>query len=198
MFYAVVAVIARIIAKILFRVKVYGENKKVNISDNYIVCGNHSSMLDPVLVAVTHNNQIRFMAKKELFTNFILKAFFNKLGAFPIDREGNSLTAIKKSLRILKKGEILGIFPEGTRVTDPNLSKAKGGIAVIATKTKKRILPVYIESDYSFMGKVNIYYGEFIDLKEYYDKKLSSEEYVEISNDIMEKIYSLKEDFSGN
>jgi 1-acyl-sn-glycerol-3-phosphate acyltransferase len=198
LFYSVVVVIVRFVLKIIFRINVYGKNQNVVIKNgNYIICGNHSSMFDPVLVAVTHNNHIRFMAKKELFKNPVFRYVFNKLKAFPIDREGNPLTAIKNSLRILKNNEILGMFPEGTRVKKHEESNAKGGIAVIAIKTKKPVLPVYIDSKYKFFSKVNIYYGDFIHLDEFYGKKLESEDYNEISEDIMDKIYSLKEDFNG-
>jgi len=198
LFYSVVVVIVRFIFKIIFRIKVYGKNQNVDMKNgNYIVCGNHSSMFDPILVAVTHNNHIRFMAKKELFKNPVFRYVLNKLKAFPIDRKGNPLTAIKKSLRILKNNEILGMFPEGTRVKKLEESNAKGGIAVIAVKTKKTVLPVYIDSSYKFFSKVNIYYGDFIHLNKYYGKKLEPEDYNEISEDIMDKIYSLKENFDG-
>lgn len=197
MFYTVVAAIARLLLKLVFRIRVYGENRRIeNPEENYIVCGNHSSVLDPVIVAITHNNHIRYMAKKELFDNFFLKFVLNNLRAFPVDREGNSLLAVKKSLRILKNNEILGIFPEGTRVTSREESSAKGGISIIATKAKKKILPVYIDSNYRLFSKVNIYYGDFINLDQYYDKKLGSEDYLRIGEEVMDKIYSLKEDFN--
>ena len=197
MFYKVVSAIARVVLKLVFRIRVYGENSKIkDFDENYIVCGNHASMLDPVLVAITHNNNIRYMAKKELFDNIFLKFILNNLKAFPVDRRGNSLSAIKKSLKILRNNEILGIFPEGTRVTDKKESAAKGGISVIAIKAKKKILPVYIDSNYKFFSKINIYYGDFINLEEYYDQKLSSEDYIQIGEDILNEIYTLKEDFN--
>jgi len=198
LFYTFAVVIVRFVFKILFRVKVHGKNQNIDMGDNnYIICGNHSSMFDPLLVAVTHNNHIRYMAKKELFDNILLRFILNKLRAFPIDREGNPLTAIKNSLRILINNEILGMFPEGTRVKKPEESSAKGGIAVIAIKSKKPILPVYIDSNYKLFGKVNIYYGDFIHLDNYFNKKLDSEDYNEISENIMNQIYGLKEDFNG-
>ncbi len=197
MFYTVVAAIARVVLKLVFRIKVYGKNSKIkDFDEGYIVCGNHASMLDPVLVAITHNNHIRYMAKKELYNNVFLKFILDRLRAFPVDREGNSLSAIKNSLKILRNNEILGIFPEGTRVTDKKESSAKGGISAIATKAKKKILPVYIDSNYKFFNKIDIYYGDFIDLEEYYDQKLGSEDYQKISEDIMERIYGLKEEFN--
>ncbi len=197
MFYKVVSAIARVLLNIVFRINVYGENRKIkDFDDNYIICGNHSSMLDPVLVAITHNNNIRYMAKKELFENIFLKFMLDNLKAFPVDREGNNLSAIKKSLRILRNNEVLGIFPEGTRVTSKKSSSAKGGVSIIATKAKKRILPVYIDSNYNLFGKIDIYYGDFISLDEYYDKKLNSEDYMKIGEDVLKKIYNLKEDFN--
>lgn len=149
--------------KLFFDVRVNGLE---NIPEgNYILAGNHKSMLDIPLLACNLPTNIHFMAKKELFKTPILARFFRKVGAFPVDREGSDITAIKTSLRLLKEGEVIGIFPEGTR----NKTKAltlpfKDGVARIATKTKKVIVPFGIYGDYKIGKTINLNIGEPIDM----------------------------------
>lgn len=191
-FYNGVKSAAGIFLKIFYRINVYGK-ENINTNGNLIICGNHSHNLDPIFVSIAYPKQIYWMGKKELFVNKFLAKFFDKLGAFPVDREASDLSAIKNSLRILKRGEVLGIFPEGTRVKELNLDNAKAGIALISIKSKSPILPVYIESNFKLFSKVNIYFGEIIDFKDKYDTKLSTEEYTVLSREVLQSIYAIKE-----
>ena len=109
-----------------------------------IVYGNHCSDADVFLLTVAFRRQIRFMAKKSLFDTPIVRRLAKAYGAFPVNREKADLTAAKTALRILRDGEILGIFPEGTRVKGDKISDPKGGIAMFAWKTDTRLIPVHI------------------------------------------------------
>ena len=133
--------------------------------ENYILAGNHKSMWDIILLANSIPTNIRFMAKKELFENSLLESFFSKAGAFPVDREGIDINAIKTALRLLKDGETIGVFPEGTR----NKTKAitlpfKEGVTRIATKTNKVIVPFGIDGEYKLGKQINLNIGEPIDM----------------------------------
>ena len=162
-FYNGVKKVVGVPMKLFFDVRVNGLE---NIPDeNYILAGNHKSMWDIILLATSIPNNIRFMAKKELFENSLLESFFSKAGAFPVDRDNIDINAIKISLRLLKEGETIGVFPEGTR----NKTKAitlpfKEGVTRIATKTKKVIVPFGIDGDYKLGKKVNLNIGEPIDI----------------------------------
>jgi 1-acyl-sn-glycerol-3-phosphate acyltransferase len=131
------------------------------------------------------------MAKKELFKNKLFAKLLLSLGAFPVDREGNDLAAIKKSLRILKEEKVLGIFPEGTRVKYFNDDYIKSGLALIAVKSQSPVLPVYSEGSYKLFSKIKIIIGKpiYIELED--NVKLDNEKYTEISKNIMRKIYEL-------
>ena len=149
--------------KLFFDVRVSGLE---NIPDeNYILAGNHKSMWDIILLATSIPTNIRFMAKKELFDNALLESFFSKAGAFPVDRDNIDINAIKTSLKLLKEGETIGIFPEGTR----NKTKAitlpfKEGVTRIASKTKKVIVPFGIDGEYKLGKQINLKIGEPIDM----------------------------------
>lgn len=191
LFYRTMLSIVTFILKIFFRIRVYGiENEPSN--DKLIICSNHANNLDPIFVSIAIKRQIRWMGKKELFQNKLVSWFITKLGVFPINRGETDITAIKTALRILKNDEVLGLFPEGTRVKNIDLENAKPGVALLAVKSKANILPVYIDSSYKLFSKVNIYIGKSLDMSIYHDKKLSSKEYEEVSKFILTNIYKLK------
>lgn len=109
-----------------------------------VLCSNHISLLDPFFLAFSQHRTIRYMAKKELFSNKILSALVRTLGAFSVDRSRTDMTAMDTSFQLLEEREILGIFVEGTRSKDGELGKPKAGAAMIAYKAGCDVLPVAI------------------------------------------------------
>ncbi|HHV27709.1 MAG TPA: 1-acyl-sn-glycerol-3-phosphate acyltransferase [Tissierellia bacterium] len=190
-FYRLCYFIGNIVFRIIFRFKVTGKHN-IPKEGKVILCSNHISDLDPLILGLAIPRNIRFMAKKELFENKFLGGLVNALGAFPVDRKAADLSAIRNSLNVLKNDEVLGIFPEGTRVTEENIENAKPGIALISIKAKAPVIPIYIESKYKVFSKIKINIGEPIYFNEYYGKKLKTEDYKILSQEIMKSIYSLK------
>lgn len=193
MFYKIIVSIFKFLVFMIFDFKVYNKENLDNTKDGLIVCGNHRSMIDPVILAVSTKRQVHYMGKKELFESKFLGFIFKNLGAFPVDRKGVSLSAIKSSLNILNNGGVLGIYPEGTRIkTGYDENNAKAGIALIAKKANVKIMPVYLEGDYKFRGKLRLYIGKEKDYFENYSDKLNTEKYTEIGKEILKDIYNLK------
>ena len=191
LFYKICYVIGNIIFRVIFRFKVTGKNN-IPKEGRVVICSNHTSNFDPLILALALPRQVHYMAKKELFSNAFLKWLLISLGAFPVDREAADLSAIRTSMKILQNEEMLGIFPEGTRVYGENLELAKPGVALIAIKGKAPVFPVFISSKYKPFSKVNITIGEPINFEEYYNQKLTKEDYKMISQEILKAIYSLK------
>lgn len=192
MFYSIVKNIIKLILIFFFRFKVDGY-ENVPTDGRLIICSNHRSFWDPIFISIVFPRQISWMAKKELFTNKLFGFILTKLTAFPVDRENSDLSAIKKALRILKDENVLGLFPEGTRVKSLDLDNAKSGVALLGIKSKSPILPIYIESNYKIFNNVNITIGEPIYLNVIVDSKSNTIDYLDLSKQILEKIYSLKE-----
>lgn len=189
MLYRILQILFYPFVKVLFRVTV--ENSPEINDKKLILCANHISVMDPILLAVFYRRKIRFIAKKELFKHKIFIKLFNNLGAFPVDRQGNDLKAIKKSLEILKNDEVLGIFPEGTRVTNVSEENIKVGIGLLAYKSESDILPVFIEGNYKLFRKMKIKFREKIKIEDY--KNISKNEIFEkITKDVYHKIYNEK------
>lgn len=129
----------------LWRIRVEGrENERPGVS--YLICANHQSMLDPVLLGAAIQHNPKYMAKAELLKVPLLGSLVKALGAYPVDRGGSDVSAIKKTITLLKDGESVIMFPQGTRHKgiDPKTTKIKFGCAMIAQRAGAPVLPVYI------------------------------------------------------
>ncbi|TGE34323.1 lysophospholipid acyltransferase family protein [Desulfosporosinus sp. Sb-LF] len=109
-----------------------------------ILAINHVSLWDPVVAACSLSRQVSFMAKEELFRIPVLGRIFSKVGAFPVKRGQGDMSAIRKSLEILKEGRVLGLFPEGTRSQTGEIQKGLPGMVVLMEKSKATVVPVKV------------------------------------------------------
>lgn len=117
-------------------------------ADGAILISNHTSVTDVLVLEVALRRQIRFMAKRELFRVPILAQLIRALGAYPVDRGGADVGSIKRTIQMLESGDLIGIFPQGTRCpgVDPRGTEVKGGAGMIAYHAKVPVLPVFIDS----------------------------------------------------
>ena len=127
-----------------------------------VVCGNHTARVDAVLVVLALfrlGERPALIAKAELFRNPVARWFFTYMGAFPVNRGKADLTAVKKCLSALKKGQKLIIFPEGTRVKE-GTGEAKSGAAMMALRTGSPVLPVYITPGKKAFRGCDVIFGQ--------------------------------------
>ncbi len=130
----------------LWRVRVFGaENERSD--KTYVICANHMSMFDPIVIGAAIQHNPRYMAKAELMRVPLLNLLLKALGAYSVDRKGADVAAIKKTINMLKEGESIMMFPQGTRHkgVDPKTTKVKFGCSMIAHKAEVGVLPVYIK-----------------------------------------------------
>ena len=177
-----------LIYKISFRVKITG---KVPEEGAYILCCNHINYLDAAAVVLFNKRKVNFVAKEDLFTHRSLMWLGHLFDAIPIKRDMQDIEAMKRCLKVLKNGELLGIFPEGTRNGLEKNGKAKNGAAFMAIKSKAKVIPVGIHGSFKPFSKVYINYGEPIDLSNYTKEQLD-----EATERIMNEVVALtkKED----
>src|SRR3954452_8491760 len=110
-----------------------------------ILASNHRSFLDPFVIAVMARRPIYFVAKKELFLfHPVVSWLLNALGAFPIDRGASDQGAMATARAILERGEVVLMFPEGTRVRPGSLGRPKRGVGRLALETGAPVVPVAI------------------------------------------------------
>lgn len=186
----------------LFNYKVVNQNKERD-EGGYIVCGNHVSATDAIALCYAfRKNQVRFMAKKELFKIPLLAPLIRMLGAFPIDRSGGDVGAIKSAVKLVKDGECLGIFPQGHRYPgeDPRGTKTKNGMALIALRAKADIVPTYIwrkKNRFKLFRRTYIIIGDPIRFEELSNGTSGNSEYNRITELVFDKICTLGEEFEA-
>lgn len=187
MLYNFAVVLLKIICIPIFRIRVKGlENMEE--TDKVIVCANHKSLLDPIFLAISMPQRIYFMAKKELFDKPILGGLLRALGAFPVDRFGRDLKALRASVALVNEDKILGIFPEGTRVKEAKRENIKDGVAFIALKAKADIMPVEIISTYKPFRKSEILIKKPIPVNDFAYLK-NKEAMKKMTDRVYDKIY---------
>lgn len=141
-----------------------------------IIVANHRSNTDPAILAISTARSSKVLGKKELFKNKFFGFVLKCIGIIPVDRSKTDITAIKTSLKYLKRGKLLTIFPEGTRnKTEEDLSALKSGACMLALKAKCPIVPVWIQKKPRLFRLNRIRFGKAFTLEEFYDKKLDKE-----------------------
>lgn len=145
--YDVLRVLARSIAPALMSFRAIGR-------DNYpktggaLICSNHQSHFDPIIVGLTCDRRMNYVARKSLFRFAPFRFIIEFLDAIPIEREGIGIGGLKETLRRLKRGEIVLIFPEGTRSKDGKMGRLRPGFTTLARRGKVPIVPVGFNGAY--------------------------------------------------
>ncbi|MDE6357013.1 MAG: 1-acyl-sn-glycerol-3-phosphate acyltransferase [Eubacteriales bacterium] len=193
MFYYLAIFGLKIYLNIIFKIKVNGK-ENIPKSGGVIFCSNHSSNFDPVIVCSNVNRKIHYFAKKELFDTKFKNYWMKQLCAFPVDREGTDINALKFSINLLKNGGALGIFAQGTRVKEGEEQvEAKSGVSLFALKSGAVVVPIGITSKYEKRGRVTVNIGKPISFEKYKNEKPKSDIIAVMTNEIMTEVEKLIE-----
>ena len=190
MIYPVIKCLVRVFCKLVFFVKLVDADN-IPKEGAAILAGNHTSFWDPPVLISCTKRSMRTMAKKELFSHKLLSPILKMAGAFPVDRGGNDITAIKTALKALKDGELFTIYPSGTRMKEDDGASAKAGVALIAARSGVPVIPVRFRGGYRFFHRVTITFGKPMTIVPADGKKATSEELQAFADRIMEEIESL-------
>lgn len=189
MIYNMIRGLAKLLFRTWFRLKPFGlEN--IPKEGPVIICCNHISLWDPPVLGAFLPRKIHYMAKAELFRIPLFGPFIRTLGAFPVKRGGVSKESIRLSLDLLKSGELIGIFPEGTR-NRSGTNVAKRGAVHLAFRSKATVIPAAIIASYRPFSKVAVVYGEPVDLSALMEEN-TSEAQERATDLIMQAINKLK------
>lgn len=162
----------------------------------FLLCANHIAVRDVILIGVTCPRQIKFVAKKELFSVPILKTVITAMGAVKLDRGGNDVAAMRKSVELAENGDIVSIFPQGHRypAVDPSKTPIKNGAGMIAYRAGCDVIPVFIKTKgnkYGIFKRVEIFYGKPIKNSELGFTKGGSDEYKAATDMIFARLLDL-------
>ena len=185
----------RIFMKPIYPYKKHGHVENFN-DGPYIIVGNHLSVLDVIPAAMATDKPIHYMAKKELCEKGISKWFTTKSECIPVNRDGNDVRAIMQSMKYLKEGGIICIFPEGTRNKTKELFLPfKSGATALSIKTRTPIIPMIQVTKIKAFRKQHIFYGEPFEFTEYYDKKLTPEDIAVCDEILRQKLEDMYYEF---
>ena len=190
-FYGLAKVVVSTIVRLVFRYRVVGA-EKVPMSGGLIIAANHISNLDPPILGISSPRPISYMAKKELFAMPLLRQILPPLNAFPVDRKAGGTAAVRASIRMLKEGRCIGIFPEGGRnVTGTNEEKA--GAAFLAAAASVPVVPAAIIGTRRVrpFGRVTVVFGDPIRVER--NRQADGDDLEKGAAAIMQRIRALEE-----
>lgn len=147
LWYDALQVLCRLAAVPLFHIRSHGR-ENMPAEGGALVLSNHQSMLDPVLLGLSVDRRMNYVARDTLFGNPLFRWLINSLDAIPIDREGGGRAGLKETLRRLKRDEMVLLFPEGTRTPDGEVQPLKAGFTAIARRAGVPIVPMALDGAY--------------------------------------------------
>ncbi len=199
-FYLFIRNFLLVLGKIYFRVSSVNRNF-IPDKGPILIAASHRSFLDPPMVGITCKRPVHYMARHDLFEVPVIGKAISNLNAFPVKRGAVDRGALEKTWKLLEEGEVVLIFPEGTRSKDGELQKPFAGVGMLIHKAKIPVVPCYLEGTYEHFsskmkypkpGKVRVIYGEPLDFSDYYSQPGTRDVYEKITEKIMEKIAQLK------
>ena len=168
--------------------------KSKEINDGpLIVIGNHYSVLDVVFPCLLTDRPIHFMAKQELWKGGLMKKFVIKCECIPVKRDGSDVQAIKDAMRYLKNNGVVNIYPEGTRNRSyADLLPFHSGAAALSIKMKAPIIPIVQIKKLKPFHKSHVIYGDPIEFKQFYNKKVTKEDIEECDKQLRDAIINMR------
>lgn len=140
-------VVSRLIGVVLFQFRAFGR-EHMPLTGPVLVCSNHQSFFDPVIVGLTFDRRLNYLARKTLFRFPPFRWLIEFLDAIPLDRDGLGVAGLKECLRRIKQGEMVLIFPEGTRTRDGSVGPIQPGFVMLARRGNVSVLPVGMDGAY--------------------------------------------------
>ena len=182
--YKILRNIVKFLTKIYIR-PTYEGLENIPKSGSFIIAGNHIHLVDPATIMSITKRPIHFLAKASLF-KFPQSLIFNNLNLIKVNRDGNDKKAYEDAVNYLKNGEIIGIYPEGTRERGRGLLPFKTGAVRMAKETNSLIIPFATVGKYKpFRKSVIIRFGKAYKPNKDIDK--ANDELRNIIKDLLEK-----------
>lgn len=198
-FYDIVGLSTNLVSTCLFRWQVEGQE---NVPDTgpVIIAPNHISNFDPPVVGTALPRRAYCMGKEELFRSCISRWVVPRVRAFPVKRGTPDRKAIKWTLQLLAMGEMVVVFPEGTRSRTGELQEPEIGISYFILKSKAPVVPIAVSGTNRLIvsgkplprfGRIQVRIGKPLTFEEFYDNR-SREVQTQIAHRIMEEIRALQ------
>lgn len=183
---------------IFFPYRIHG-NKKTG-KGACIFVGNHYHMFDVFYPIRTTWEGIHYICKNSILEAPVLWKWGVRIGAIGVARDGSDIRALMESVRVLKAGDKLCMFPEGTRnrTKGDEFLPFQGGAAMLSVKTKAPIIPFVIVNRPKFLRVTHVVFGDPIEFPEYYGRKVSPEEYEKLEERLRSRMYEIRDEFRAS
>jgi 1-acyl-sn-glycerol-3-phosphate acyltransferase len=194
--YDLLKLVTRMVFRLFFGLRAIGADN-VPREGAVLLASNHVSLLDPPAVGSGVARRLHYMAKAELFRVPLLGALIRRLNAYPVEREGADAAALRHALLLLREGQGLLVFPEGTRGTEGQLQRGRAGAGMLAALSEAPVVPVYVQgtgqvwprgANRPRRGRVTVRYGPPLR----FQRGRGKNRYQEICDEIMAAIGRLK------
>jgi len=199
-FYGFFHTLARVFYDAWFRGEVVGTGH-IPAAGPFLIASNHASHLDPPLVGCQIYRQMRFFARKTLWSNRVASWWLDGAETIPVDRDSGDVAAIRRVLQALQEDRGVVVFPEGTRSPDGHLQKPKAGVGLLACKSGAPVVPCRVYGSFVAFGKgrnvprfgtpVTVVFGRPIPASDYDRPDSGKERYQIASQRIFERIAAL-------
>lgn len=186
-FYSFARSVVAGVFKPLYRIEVSGLEHFPK-DGGVLLCTNHIHNFDPLVVGITAPRPVHFMAKEELFKVPVLGNIVRKCNAFPVKRGKGDRESLRAGLKVLKDGNVFGLFPEGTRSKTGEIGKGLSGAGFFALRAEADVVPCAIIGPYKSLKTLKVVYGKPIAMEEIRAAKASAEQVTEL---IMSEIHKL-------
>jgi 1-acyl-sn-glycerol-3-phosphate acyltransferase len=189
--------LCRTIGILAFRFKVYGRENLIE-DGPAILASNHQSYLDPPCIGMACRKDIYYLTRKTLYQRPVVGPILKRLNTVPVDRDRGDISSIKTIIRLIRSGQRVIIFPEGTRSSDGKLQPARAGLGMIIAKTLAPVVPIRVFGTFEALPRtggikpcpISIVVGDPIRFTE--EDIKGRQDYQALSNRVMEKIAALE------
>jgi len=145
-------ILCRIYASAVLKIRCEGR-ENIPPSGGALIIANHQSQLDPLLFGLAFDRRLNYIARQSLFRFAPFRWLILSLDAIPIDRDGSGLGGLKETLKRLKRGEMVLIFPEGTRTDNGEIGTLKPGFLSVAKRAAVPLVPIVVEGAFESWPK---------------------------------------------
>ena len=193
--YAFVQFLANVLSHTIMPVTFHNRDQ-LNMDAPYILIANHHSMLDPLYLSYAcRKHEIRWLGKKEIAKMPVISWFAKKMDMIHVDRHNTDMAAMRQCMGAVKGGQVLGIFPEGTRHQPSLMHEVESGTAFIALRAGVPLLPVYTTRKISFFRRAHTYVGQPMDITDLKAQGLNTETVDMLSKRIQETFWAMQEEY---
>ena len=177
-----------------FRVRSYGRDHIPKKGAFVLIC-NHQSYLDPILCGITSPRRLGFLARASLFTHWFFGRLISSVGTIPVKLGESDLTAMRKVIDKLKKGEAICLFPEGTRSLDGRIERFKPGFGLLCRRGRAAIVPAVVDGAFECWprhkklfsrGPIWVSFGKVISAEQ--AKKMGDEKLANVLTDTLRQM----------